>query len=80
MSESSESRHPIIQVRHLARIDIGVFDASGAEIAAEKRWLDSERTELSLRVSRPPASAGIDPFNKLVDRQPDDNVIPVERQ
>lgn len=27
-----------------------------------------------------PAQAGIDPLNKLIDRNPDDNVIRVEKQ
>jgi hypothetical protein len=27
-----------------------------------------------------PAKAGIDPDNKLIDRKPDDNMIPVEME
>jgi hypothetical protein len=29
-------------------------------------------------VAGKPARAGIDPFNKLIDRRPEDNTIPVD--
>jgi ABC-2 type transport system permease protein len=56
-------------------IDVGALDAKGAAIAIEKRWIRSNETEVTLLVSQPPATAGIDPLNKLLDRRPDDNVI-----
>jgi ABC-2 type transport system permease protein len=56
-------------------IDVGGLDANGAAIAIEKRWIKSNETEVTLLMDQPPATAGIDPLNKLVDRNPDDNVI-----
>lgn len=35
-------------------------------------------TSLTIRVKGEPVKAGIDPYNKLIDRAPDDNMIPVE--
>jgi hypothetical protein len=35
--------------------------------------------EFEVTVDREPARAGIDPYNKLIDRKPDDNVVAVER-
>jgi ABC-2 type transport system permease protein len=35
---------------------------------------------LTLVVDKLPAKAGIDPLNKLIDRNPDDNVVKVEKK
>ena len=61
-------------------IDVGALDANGTAIALEKRWFRSNETEVTLVMDRPPVTAGIDPMNKLVDRRPEDNVIPAVRQ
>lgn len=57
-------------------IEVGVVDAEGVAVALEKRWLREPDAELTLLLDAPPLRAGIDPLNKLVDRNPDDNVIP----
>ena len=58
-------------------IDIGVVDADGNAIAVEKKRLTSENSTFSMVVDKKPAKAGIDPLNKLIDRRPEDNTIPI---
>lgn len=59
-------------------IDIGVLDAEGQPLLLEKRKIEQEETAFSLVVPKKPAKAGIDPYNKLIDRRPKDNAIPVD--
>jgi ABC-2 type transport system permease protein len=40
--------------------------------------MDQEKAEFDVTVDKRPAKAGIDPLIKLIDRNPDDNVIAVE--
>ncbi|HTZ97583.1 MAG TPA: M1 family aminopeptidase [Terriglobales bacterium] len=61
-------------------IDVGVQDAQGKYLYLQKQKMDKERTELTLVVDKLPAKAGIDPLNKLIDRNPDDNVVKVEKK
>lgn len=61
-------------------IDIGVFgekeDGGIGEkvLFLEKRRISKEKTKFELIVGARPARAGIDPLNKLIDRDSDDNV------
>jgi ABC-2 type transport system permease protein len=57
-------------------IEVGAVDADGVAVALEKHWIRAADTELTLLLDAPPVRAGIDPLNKLVDRNPDDNVVP----
>jgi len=59
-------------------IDIGVFDENGQTLYAEKRRITQPEMEFTLIVNGKPAKAGIDLYNKLIDRDSDDNVIRVE--
>jgi len=59
-------------------IDIGVLDADGQPLYLEKKKIEQEETEFTLIVPKKPAKAGIDPYNKLIDRRPKDNAIPVD--
>ena len=59
-------------------IDIGVFDEKGQTLYAEKRRITQPETEFTLFVKGKPAKAGIDLYNKLIDRDSNDNVIRVE--
>ncbi|MEM7551365.1 MAG: M1 family aminopeptidase [Bacteroidota bacterium] len=63
-------------------IDIGVFakDEDGKDklIYLEKKKIDKEENEFEIIVSEKPEKAGIDPINKLIDRNPSDNVKDVE--
>jgi len=67
-------------------IDVGVFgEAEGggkgdeAVLYVEKRHITSPQTTFEVVVDRLPVKAGIDPFNKLVDRNPEDNLKGAER-
>ncbi|MEW9572071.1 ABC transporter permease/M1 family aminopeptidase [Rhodanobacter sp. Si-c] len=60
-------------------IEIGVFAASpgdgrdGKPLYLEKRMLPDGDSSLTVTVDGKPAMAGIDPYNELIDRVPDDN-------
>jgi len=65
-------------------IDIGVFGprdpkgpSEGRLLALEKRRVDGSGTTFEMVVDEEPKKAGIDPFNKLIDRNPDDNIVSV---
>ena len=65
-------------------IDIAVFgdrepgaSPDGKLLALEKRRIDAAETVFELVVSEEPRRAGIDPFTKLIDRNPDNNVANV---
>jgi ABC-type transport system involved in multi-copper enzyme maturation permease subunit len=61
-------------------IDIGVEDASGKFLYLQRQKIEQEETEFKLVVDKLPTQAGIDPIDKLIDRNPDDNVITVEKR
>jgi ABC-type transport system involved in multi-copper enzyme maturation permease subunit len=61
-------------------IDIGVLDKDGTAIALERRRLTSPEATFTLVVDSEPHKAGIDPLNKLIDRQPEDNVVRVVKK
>jgi ABC-2 type transport system permease protein len=61
-------------------IDIGVLDADGKYLYLQKQKIDQEKTDITVTVDSIPATAGIDPVDKLIDRNPDDNVIAVKRR
>ena len=65
-------------------IDIAVFgdrepgaSPDGKLLALEKRRIDAAETVFEIVVSEEPRRAGIDPFTKLIDRNPDNNVANV---
>ncbi len=65
-------------------IDIAVFGArepgsspDGKLLALEKRRIDAAETMFEIVVDEEPRRAGIDPFTKLIDRNPDNNVASV---
>ena len=67
-----------------AWIDVGVFGKRGKDdppegkvLALEKRHITSAHTAVELVVREEPLKAGIDPFNKLIDRSPDNNIAAV---
>ncbi|NVJ86841.1 MAG: hypothetical protein HWE15_11085 [Algoriphagus sp.] len=68
-------------------IDIGVFaeedtDENGRTrvnpLYLQKYKIKPGQSTITVRVKGEPAKAGIDPYNKLIDRIPDDNTISVE--
>lgn len=65
-------------------VDVGVLgQASGSKknlgpvLAMEKKHITAEKTVFEFVVGQKPAKAGIDPLNKLIDRNPEDNVTSV---
>jgi ABC-2 type transport system permease protein len=61
-------------------VDIGVLDQDGHYLYLRRKKIEQEKAEFDLSVDKRPAKAGIDPLIKLIDRNPDDNVIPVEKR
>ena len=62
-----------------APIDIGVLDAKGNVLRIEKHAVRTGENRFTLEVSGEPARAGVDPLNKLVDRDDSDNTVAVNR-
>ena len=62
-------------------VDVGVFgdrvpgQKLGEPLLVKKVKVTQSMTVLDLVVSKEPKKAGIDPYNKLIDRTPEDNVI-----
>ncbi len=59
-------------------VDIGVFGADDAVLFLDKRHLTDSRSRFEITVDGPPERAGIDPRNKLIDRDSDDNLTAVK--
>jgi len=63
-------------------IEIGVFSGKKDEekpLYLKKEKLTEEHKTFVITVDQPPTLAGIDPYNKLIDRIADDNMIDVTR-
>lgn len=58
-------------------VDVGVVDERGEAVLLEKRWIRERPATFELVLDAPPQRAGIDPLLKLIDGNPDDNVIEV---
>ncbi len=60
-------------------VDVGVFgdkqpgNALGKPLYLAKHWIRSRDTTITVVVDSAPKKAGIDPYNKLIDRDPKDN-------
>ncbi len=61
-------------------VDIGVQDSQGKFLYLQKHKIEKEKNTFTITVDKLPAQAGIDPILKLIDRNPDDNVMKVEKQ
>ncbi|HEX2091586.1 MAG TPA: M1 family aminopeptidase [Longimicrobiaceae bacterium] len=67
-------------------VDVGVFGAApkgkdreeGPVLYLAKHRIGAGPQRIRVVVPRPPASAGVDPYHKLVDRHGDDNVVEVK--
>ena len=49
-------------------------------IVLEKKWVTPGESSFTYTVDKMPIKAGIDPYNKMIDRIPDDNLIAVEEK
>jgi len=64
-------------------IEIGVFSGKKDEekpLYLKKERITEEHKTFVIVVDQPPTLAGIDPYNKLIDRNADDNMIDVTKQ
>jgi ABC-2 type transport system permease protein len=64
-------------------IDIGVFSGKKDEekpLYMKKEKLTQEHQTFTIVVDQQPTRAGIDPYNKLIDRIADDNMIDITKQ
>ncbi len=68
-------------------IDIGVFDAQddprtklGKALVMNRVLMTQAKQTFTFTVSTKPEKAGIDPYNKLIDRDAEDNVMSVSEQ
>ena len=61
-------------------IEIGVLGEDGKELYLRKHKLTENEWQLAAVVDEEPIEAGIDSYNKLIDRNPDDNVKRVARK
>ncbi len=64
-------------------IDIGVFTGprdSEKPLFLKKEWISDGRQTFSVVLDQMPVRAGIDPLNKLIDRNEDDNEIDVVKR
>jgi ABC-2 type transport system permease protein len=59
-------------------IEFGVDDRAGNPLARVRRVVDRRDQNVTLVVDSVPARAGIDPDNKLIDKKPSDNMVPVD--
>jgi aminopeptidase N len=69
-----------------ATIDIGLFTVEPGQkgyqkadvLLLERRELQTGKQQFTLRTAQRPKFAGIDPYNKWIDRNSDDNLTPVD--
>ena len=73
-SAGNEQEQPLAMA-----MDIGVQDAKGNFLFLEKREVKTGENRFDIVVDGEPARAGIDPLNKLIDRDGNDNVVAVEK-
>ena len=60
-------------------ISVGVFDLDGKELYLNKHWIKSGKNEIQIIVDRVPTIAGIDPYYYLIDKNVDNNLIPIDK-
>jgi ABC-2 type transport system permease protein len=64
-------------------IEVGVFSGTKEHLKPlhmEKQWFKTQDSTVEFVVDEKPTFAGIDPYNKLIDRDPTDNLIAVEEK
>jgi len=74
--EGAETQIPIHDL-----VEVGVFKGkkdSEEPLKTEKVWITQPRTTLEFVVDQKPTRAAIDPYSKLIDRNPEDNWADVE--
>ncbi|MFC1850446.1 ABC transporter permease/M1 family aminopeptidase [candidate division CSSED10-310 bacterium] len=56
-------------------VDIGVLNKNKEPLYLQKHWLKEGQATFNIMVAEKPVQAGIDPFCKLIDRCPSNNLI-----
>ncbi|WP_411895424.1 ABC transporter permease/M1 family aminopeptidase [Winogradskyella sp. A2] len=68
-------------------LEIGIFDndtindqgiTTKAPLILERLWVKPGQTKYTFITDKLPVRAGVDPYNKMIDRIPDDNLVSVE--
>lgn len=68
-------------------LDVGIFEEDGknsngmtikSPLIIKKLWVKSGESTFTFTTEKLPLKAGIDPYNKMIDRIPDDNLISIE--
>jgi hypothetical protein len=59
-------------------IDIGVFGEQQQLLYLEKHLIDAEEKTFRIQVREKPVAAGIDPYHRLIDRDPENNTVAVQ--
>jgi ABC-2 type transport system permease protein len=65
-------------------VEVGIFGEKDPEsgipkvLYLQKKRIDQIDNEFTIRIQEEPMEAGIDPFNKLIDRNTQDNRVPVK--
>jgi hypothetical protein len=62
---------------------VGVFSGTKEHLKKlymEKQRFSTDKSTVEVVVDEKPTYAGIDPYNKLIDRNPEDNLIAVEEK
>lgn len=63
-------------------IEVGVFSGGKDHeqpIHVEKQWITQNDSTITFIVDQKPTRAGIDPYNKLIDRNPEDNMADISK-
>jgi ABC-type transport system involved in multi-copper enzyme maturation permease subunit len=76
-ADSKGQDHPVALNDY---IDIGVLDSDGHPLYLHREKITQEQNDYTITVDKLPAEAGIDPILKLIDRNPDNNTIKVEKK
>ncbi len=70
-------------------LDIGIFEEDGknsngmtikSPLIIKKLWVKPGESTFTFTTEKLPLKAGIDPYNKMIDRIPDDNLISIEEE
>ena len=78
LAEHIDEFYPDLAARRLVYTAPVRDEEAGGSLLRVRKFIERKDNSFSVIVGGRPAKAGIDPDNKLVDRKPDDNMVPVE--
>ena len=58
-------------------LDVGIFDDKGSTLYLEKHRVHSGENTFHIQVEKKPYKAGVDPINKLIDKDPKSHLIKI---